>query len=94
MQFGVHLPHIGVDPTASNVARMAQTSDALGYESVWVGDHVALPLRIESAYPYAPDHAMPVGRSIHHARSPRRAPGRACLGGLRLVRSDEGSLLE
>ena len=64
MQFGVHLPHIGVDPTASNVARMAQTSDALGYESVWVGDHVALPLRIESAYPYAPDHAMPVGRSM------------------------------
>jgi len=64
MQFGVHLPHIGLDGTAYNVARMAQKSDELGYESVWVSDHVALPERIESAYPYAPDHELPVGRSM------------------------------
>lgn len=64
MQFGVHLPHIGRDATAANVARMARKSEDLGYESLWVSDHVALPQRIESAYPYAPDHELPVGRSM------------------------------
>ena len=64
MQFGVHLPHIGLDATAQNVTRMAQKSEDLGYESCWVSDHIALPERVESAYPYGRDDKLPVGRSM------------------------------
>ena len=30
----------------------AQRAEALGYDSVWVSDHVILPWRIASRYPY------------------------------------------
>lgn len=32
---------------------LAQKAEALGFESVWVGEHVVFPSKIETAYPYA-----------------------------------------
>jgi probable F420-dependent oxidoreductase len=43
----------GADPAALRDG--AQAAEALGFDSVWVSDHVVIPARIESTYPYSPD---------------------------------------
>ena len=57
MQYGAFLPHIG--PLAhgdvlTNIRTTAQTAEALGFDSVWVGDHIVTPAHITSKYPYSP----------------------------------------
>ncbi len=42
------------------VATVARRAEALGFESVWVAEHLVLPVRIASRYPYAPDGVPPV----------------------------------
>lgn len=34
---------------------MARAAEDLGYDSVWVGEHIALPVEIKSRYPYSED---------------------------------------
>jgi len=63
MQYGAFLPHIG--PLArgdvlNNIRTTAQTAEALGYDSVWVGDHIVTPLAITSPYPYTASGAFPL----------------------------------
>jgi probable F420-dependent oxidoreductase len=48
-----------LDPSA--VGGLAQAAEELGYDSVWVSDHVVIPERIASAYPYSPDGAFHSG---------------------------------
>lgn len=48
MRFGVRLPHfhrIASDPeqTPANIVAVAQLAEALGFDSIWVGDHVVPP---------------------------------------------------
>ncbi|MEN8158443.1 MAG: LLM class F420-dependent oxidoreductase [Myxococcota bacterium] len=48
---------VGTDPqSALEIARLA---DSLGFESIWGGEHVVRPGRIESPYPYTEDGEMP-----------------------------------
>ena len=48
---------VGTDPqSALEIARLA---DSLGFESIWGGEHVVRPGRIESPYPYSEDVEMP-----------------------------------
>ncbi len=63
MQYGAFLPHIG--PLAGgnvldNIRTTAQSAEALGYDSVWVGDHIVTPLNIASKYPYTATGAFPL----------------------------------
>ena len=63
MQYGAFLPHIG--PLArgdvlTNIRTTAQTAEALGFDSVWVGDHIVTPLHITSKYPYSPGGSFPL----------------------------------
>jgi len=60
MEFGCHLPIIGNTATRENIVRFAQRMEALGYDSVWVRDHVVLPWTSESQYPYT--HISPSGQ--------------------------------
>jgi len=60
MEFGCHLPIIGRAATRENVVGFAQRMETLGYESVWVRDHVVLPWKSESRYPYT--HISPSGQ--------------------------------
>ena len=55
---GCTLPISGpfLDPSA--LSALAQTAEALGYDSIWVSDHVVVPQRIASAYPYSSDGAF------------------------------------
>ena len=48
---------VGTDPqSALDVCRVAEE---VGFESVWGGEHVIFPSKIESAYPYTPDGKVP-----------------------------------
>ena len=82
MKFGIHYS-IGVnaDPQADDYIQVAQKAEELGYHSLWLGDHIVIPEKIEAAYPYSADGA---------AGFPRRAPFPdpfVLLGGLALATS-------
>jgi probable F420-dependent oxidoreductase len=42
---------------------VAQRAEALGFESVWVAEHLVFPARIRSRYPYAADGVPPINPS-------------------------------
>ncbi|MCE2488291.1 MAG: LLM class flavin-dependent oxidoreductase [Desulfurellaceae bacterium] len=56
MKFGMLLPTVGPyasGPDALHAQRtLAQQAEALGFDSIWVPDHVVFPKTINSTYPY------------------------------------------
>ena len=44
MKVGVALPHYGTDPSLERVVRLAKECERLGFDSVWVSDHLAFDL--------------------------------------------------
>ena len=52
MKIGFMLPVMGAMATRENMVGMAEMAEARGFESIWVPDHVIMPTRIESTYPY------------------------------------------
>ncbi len=61
MRFGLHLPHLGAPASSAVIRDWAQEAEALGFDSVWVSDHVASPERVASRYPYSDDGAWMLG---------------------------------
>ena len=59
MEFGVHLPDAGRDPSREAMIRIATAAEDLGYASVWSSDHIAWPdpATLISKYPYADDNS-------------------------------------
>ena len=54
MKIGIHLGNNGASANASSLATLAARAEELGFDSVWVSDHVAIPTAITSTYPYGP----------------------------------------
>ena len=52
MQIGCHLPVYGPMATREALTIFARRAEALGYDSLWVSDHVVIPYTIRSRYPY------------------------------------------
>jgi probable F420-dependent oxidoreductase len=52
MEIGCHLPVYGGAATREGVLAVAAQIEALDYDSLWVSDHVVIPWRIDSRYPY------------------------------------------
>ncbi len=52
MQFGLHLPHLGRSASRDVLRGFAQAAEAAGFDSLWVSDHVIVPKRLASRYPY------------------------------------------
>ena len=52
MEIGCHLPVYGAAATREGVLRVAGRIEALGFDSLWVSDHVVIPWEIRSRYPY------------------------------------------
>jgi probable F420-dependent oxidoreductase len=52
LQVGLLLPHAGRAASAGAIREVAVSAEELGLESIWVGDHVVLPAKQESLYPY------------------------------------------
>ncbi len=49
------------------LVRVAQKGEALGFESVWIPEHLAVPVEITSSYPYSADGKFPggAGAALH-----------------------------
>src|SRR5438046_10171305 len=52
MEFGCHLPVYGPAASRETLLAFARRMEALGYDSLWASDHVVIPWRITSKYPY------------------------------------------
>ena len=53
--FGCSLPSSGPRSSPESLRTLAQRAEDLGFDSVWVSDHIVVPRQIDSFYPYAPD---------------------------------------
>ena len=53
--FGTSLPSRGEMASPEQLRGVAQRAEDLGYDHVWVSDHIVLPKKVESFYPYAAD---------------------------------------
>jgi probable F420-dependent oxidoreductase len=52
VKLGVRLPNGGPIATHDNLRKVVAWADDLGFDGVWIGDHVILPERSDSIYPY------------------------------------------
>lgn len=59
MKLGLHLPQVGPDAKAEVLVPFAQLVERLGFDSVWVSDHVVMAREQHSRYPYSPDGKLP-----------------------------------
>lgn len=59
MKFGLHYSlGVGTHPTIEDYLRVAQQAEALGYRTIWLGDHIVIPERIVAPYPYTKDGSV------------------------------------
>jgi probable F420-dependent oxidoreductase len=60
VEIGLHLPQIGPLANREGVTAVAQLAEEYGFDSLWVSDHVVVPRKLKTPYPYSPDGAFPV----------------------------------
>ncbi|GIU93474.1 MAG: F420-dependent oxidoreductase [Acidimicrobiia bacterium] len=53
--YGLHLPHFGPIATPQFMAEVAQAAESLGFRSLWLSDHVVVPVSWKTPYPYRDD---------------------------------------
>jgi alkanesulfonate monooxygenase SsuD/methylene tetrahydromethanopterin reductase-like flavin-dependent oxidoreductase (luciferase family) len=59
LTIGCTLPTSGAAADTSALRGLAQTAEAVGFDSIWLSDHVVVPERIAPSYPYSPDGRFP-----------------------------------
>jgi probable F420-dependent oxidoreductase len=64
MHFGLRYCNIGSYVEAGPAVELAETAEAAGFESLWTAEHVVVPERYESRYPYSPSGKMTNDNSI------------------------------
>lgn len=52
MRFGVALPNYGAFAQPDVLVRLARQAEDLGFDSIWVSDHLVAPVGVTSIYPY------------------------------------------
>ena len=57
MQLGIHLPHAGEQATPALIRRHAIRAEALGFDDVWVSEHIIVP---RATFPRSPLFYDPV----------------------------------
>lgn len=55
MKFGLRLPGAGPFAGPEAIVAFAQKAEELGFDSLWMTDHIALPVDVETRYPYTRD---------------------------------------
>jgi probable F420-dependent oxidoreductase len=63
MEFGCVFPNRGPMATPTNLGRVAEAAEALGYDTMWLSDHIVIPTEVKSFYPYDPSGKMPFNPS-------------------------------
>src|SRR5258708_336920 len=53
VEFGITLPGAGPLATSDALMAVATLAESLGFTSLWVTDHIAIPQQSESPYPYS-----------------------------------------
>jgi probable F420-dependent oxidoreductase len=59
MQFGAHIFGVGALAEPRVLGEVARLAESLGYDSVFLADHVLLPRSVDSKYPYSRDGSFP-----------------------------------
>ena len=61
LTFGCVLSQAIYGPTAGPVAirMLAQSAETLGFDTVWLADHIVIPRQVRSSYPYDAEGASP-----------------------------------
>lgn len=55
MKFGLRLPGAGPFAGPDAITAFAQRAEELGFHSLWMTDHIALPVEVATRYPYRED---------------------------------------
>lgn len=64
MKIGCHLPMFGPVGTREGLLTFARRMESLGYHSLWASDHVVIPYRIRSRYPYSVAGRFPLEADV------------------------------
>jgi probable F420-dependent oxidoreductase len=64
MKFALHGIGTGSTVKPEPLAQVARKAEQLGYESLWVPEHLAVPVEMRTPYPYAPDGKFPGGPMV------------------------------
>jgi probable F420-dependent oxidoreductase len=59
MQYGFTIPGRGPLGIPDSMVALAQRGEALGFDSISLGDHILVPKSIQSDYPYTPNGEFP-----------------------------------
>jgi probable F420-dependent oxidoreductase len=62
MKFWIAISHTDTE----HLVPVSQKAEAVGFEGVLLADHMFVPEKIESKYPYSPDGGPPFASTIHH----------------------------
>ena len=54
MTFGCNLPNRGALATPENLRTLARQAEELGFDHLWLSDHIVMPAQVASPYPYSP----------------------------------------
>ena len=60
MKYGVILPNVGPLAHIDSLSHITQCAENLGYDGVFLSDHIAIPVELRSAYPYRSDGRFPL----------------------------------
>jgi probable F420-dependent oxidoreductase len=64
MKFGLHGVGSGSTAKPEPLAEVARKAEQLGYESIWIPEHLAVPVEMRTRYPYAEDGKFPGGAMV------------------------------
>ncbi len=59
IRIGARYPNAGVAPLEIGLAAAARRLEDAGFDSLWTSDHLAMPARHRSAYPFSADRRVP-----------------------------------
>lgn len=59
MKFGLIFANVGPFGQPEGLTHLAETAEAVGFESIWTVEHVVVPKDYQSKYPYSRDGRMP-----------------------------------
>jgi probable F420-dependent oxidoreductase len=60
VELGLHLPHVGPLANRDALIDFARFAEERDFDSLWVSDHVIIPRKLRSRYPYSPDGSFPI----------------------------------
>lgn len=58
MRVGAKLPDFGQAAIENSIGDCARRAEEAGFDSVWVSDHIVMPVRSQSPYPFSKDGRM------------------------------------